>query len=218
MEKYANNNEYTTRQNAHDTDKKSHTYRALRRSNLNEMYLVRYADDFKIFCRSYKDAVKAFEATKLWLKDRMELDISPEKSKLINMKQHYSEFPGFKMKVYRKGKKYVVCSHMSDKAIAHTKEKISVAIKAIQKPADSQSQYIAIQRYNSVVAGLHNYYRLATHVNEDFPNLVQGLKKQAVEVSEWTSSHSDGIRSDKGRPAQEENRQSEHAGGTGRNP
>ena len=170
--------EYKTRQNAHGTDIKSHTYRALRRSNLKEMYLVRYADDFKIFCRSYKDAVKAFEATKRWLKDRLGLDISPEKSKVINMEQRYSEYLGFKMKVYRKGKKYVVCSHMSDKAIAHAKEKISAAIKAIQTPADSQSQYIAIQQYNSVVAGLHNYYRLATRVGEDFPNLVQGLKKQ----------------------------------------
>ena len=170
--------EYKTRQNAHGTDIKSHTYRALRRSNLKEMYLVRYADDFKIFCRSYQDAVKAFEATKLWLKDRLGLDISPEKSKVINMRQRYSEFLGFKLKVYRKGKKYVVCSHMSDKAVAHAKEKISAAIKAIQTPADSRSQYIAIQQYNAVVAGLHNYYRLATRVSEDFPNLAQGLKKQ----------------------------------------
>ena len=170
--------EYKTRQNARGTDIKSHTYRALRRSNLKEMYLVRYADDFKIFCRSYKDAVKTFEATKKWLKDRLGLDISPEKSKVINMEQRYSEFLGFKMKLYRKGKKYVVCSHMSDKAVAHAKEKISAAIKAIQTPADSQSQYIAIQQYNSVLAGLHNYYRLATRVSEDFPDLAQGLKKQ----------------------------------------
>ena len=67
---------------------------------------------------------------------------------------------------------------MSDKAVAHAKEKISAAIKAIQTPADSRSQYIAIQQYNAVVAGLHNYYRLATRVSEDFPNLAQGLKKQ----------------------------------------
>lgn len=35
---------YKTRQNAHGTDIKSHTYRALRRSNSKEMYIVRYAD------------------------------------------------------------------------------------------------------------------------------------------------------------------------------
>ena len=56
--------EYKTRQNARGTDIKSHTYRALRRSNLKEMYLVRYADDFKIFCRSYKDAVKNVRGNK----------------------------------------------------------------------------------------------------------------------------------------------------------
>ena len=170
--------DYKTRQNAHGTDIKSHTYRALRRSNLKEMYIVRYADDFKIFCRSRKDAEKAFEAIRLWLKDRLGLEISPEKSKVINLKQRYSEFLGFKMKVYPKGKKYVVCSHMSDKAVKHAKEKISTAIRAIQNPADDRAQYIAIQQYNSVVAGLHNYYRLATHISVDFPKLSQGLKLQ----------------------------------------
>lgn len=36
---------------------KSKKYRSLRNSsNLKEMYIVKYADDFKIFCRSYKEA------------------------------------------------------------------------------------------------------------------------------------------------------------------
>ena len=135
--------EYKTRQNARGTDIKSHTCRALRRSSLKEMYIVRYAGDFKIFCRSRQDAEKAFEATRLWLKDRLGLETSPEKSKVINLKQRYSEFLGFKMKVYPKGKKYVVCSHMSDKAIKQAKEKISTAIRAIQNPADDRAQYIA---------------------------------------------------------------------------
>lgn len=43
---------------------------------------------------------------------------------------------------------------------------------------NSREQYIAIQKYNSTVTGLHNYYRLATRVSEDFPDLSQGLKKQ----------------------------------------
>lgn len=170
--------EYKHPVNKQGTEVKSHTYRALRRSNLKEMYIVRYADDFKIFCRSRQDAEKAFTATKLWLKNRLGLEISPEKSKVINLKQRYSEFLGFKMKVLPKGKKYVVCSHMSDKAVKQAKEKISTAIRAIQNPADNRAQYIAIQKYNSVIAGLHNYYRLATHISVDFPKLSYGLKLQ----------------------------------------
>lgn len=46
-----------------------------------------------------------FHATKRWLKDRLGLDISPEKSKIVNLKESYSEFLGFKMRVIKRGKK-----------------------------------------------------------------------------------------------------------------
>ncbi len=170
--------EYKSRQNARGTTIKSHTYRALRKSNLKEMYIVRYADDFKIFCRNRQDALRAFEAVRLWLKDRLGLDISPEKSKVINLKQRYSEFLGFKLKVVPKGSKYIVCSHIRDKAASIAKEKIAAAITEIQNAGSENAQYSAIQKYNSVVYGLHNYYRVATKVSEDFSKIAWGLKKK----------------------------------------
>ena len=97
---------YISRIYANGTPDKSSTIRTLRNyTNLKECYIVRYADDFKIFCRYRKDAEKMFTATKSWLKERLGLDISPDKSKIVNLKRHYSEFLGFKMKVVRKGKK-----------------------------------------------------------------------------------------------------------------
>ena len=77
-------------------------YRAFRKSRLKEMYIVRYADDFKIFCRKRSDADKVFIAVKQWLKDRLSLEISEEKSKVVNLKKQYSEFLGFKLKAVRK--------------------------------------------------------------------------------------------------------------------
>ena len=71
------------------TPNKSNKCRTLRReSRLKEMYIVRYADDFKIFCRYHSDAIKAFAAVKQWLKERLKLDISEEKSKVVNLKQN----------------------------------------------------------------------------------------------------------------------------------
>ena len=169
---------YMHRFNSAGTEIKSHTYRALRQSTLKEMHIVRYADDFKIFCRSHADAVRAFEATRLWLKDRLGLDISPEKSAVVNLKKRYSDFLGFKLKVCKKSKKLVVCSHMSNKAMAKAKDKISACVKAMKNPADEKGQYAAIQQYNSTVAGVHNYYQFATRVSEDFSQIAQGVKKQ----------------------------------------
>ncbi len=85
-------------------------YRALKRSNLKEMYIVRYADDFKIFCRKRDDANKAYFAIKQWLAERLKLEISEEKSKVVSLKRHYSEFLGFELKVVQKRKKWVVRS------------------------------------------------------------------------------------------------------------
>ena len=99
---------YVHRIYANGTPDRSSTIRVLRGyTNLKECYVVRYADDFKIFCKKRSDAVKLFEATKLWLNERLGLEISPEKSKIVNLKRHYSEFLGFKLKVREKGKKQI---------------------------------------------------------------------------------------------------------------
>lgn len=170
--------EFKTRCNEQGTEIRSHAYRALRRSRLKEVHAVRYADDFKIFCPTHEDAVKAYKATEMWLKDRLGLDISPDKSTVVNLKRQYSEFLGFKLKVRKKGKKYVVRSHMSDKAYKKAHEKLTGEIKKLAHSSDDTAQFIQLQKYNSVVTGLHEYYRIATDTVDDFAKLAFSINKQ----------------------------------------
>lgn len=102
-------------------------------TNLKEVFLVRYADDFKIFCKDYKVAQKIYIATKKWLKERLGLDINNEKSKITNLRKNYTEFLGFKLKVKLKGKKYVCQSRMCNKSIKATINKLKNQIKNIQR-------------------------------------------------------------------------------------
>ena len=169
---------YKQRTNSQGTEIKSHTYRALRTSNLKEIYIVRYADDFKIFCRNYYDAKRTYQAVTKWLQDRLKLNVSEEKSKITNLKQRYSEFLGFKLKVKPKGKKFVVQSHISDKALKNAKEDISKCVADIKRPANEKEQYKAIAKYNATVSGLHNYYQIATNVSLDFAKIAFHIKKQ----------------------------------------
>ena len=145
----------------------SNIYKVLRKSMLKEMHIVRYADDFKIFCRRRSDADKVFIAVKQWLKDRLSLEISDDKSKVVNLKKHYSEFLGFKLKAVRKGGKFVVRSHMSDKAVKRETEKLKEQIKAIEFRKNTEDEIKRIYQYNSIVFGIHNYYKYATDVNLD---------------------------------------------------
>ncbi len=155
---------------------KSNLYKALKKTKLKEVFIVRYADDFKLFCRNYTDAVKIFEATKQWLKERLKLEISPEKSKIVNLRKNYSDYLGIKMKVTKKRKdtrnkdKYVVKSHIGNKAYQKIIATIKGYAKKLQKPKDNKGSN-AVRLYNSYVLGVHNYFNCATNCNLDLAKI-----------------------------------------------
>ena len=155
---------------------KTKMYRALKTTNLKEVYIVRYADDFKLFCRNYSDAIKIFEATKKWLKERLKLEISPEKSKIVNLRKNYSDFLGIKLKVTKKRKdknnkdKFVVQSQIGNKAYQKIIATVKEHAKKMQKPKDNKGSK-AVNAYSSYVLGVHNYYNCATNCNIDFSKI-----------------------------------------------
>ena len=59
-------------------------YRQAKKSNLKEMFIVRYADDFRIFCRTKDVAERTKCAVTLWLKERLKLEISEKKTRIVN--------------------------------------------------------------------------------------------------------------------------------------
>lgn len=169
--------EYSGRIHENGTKDQSKKYRELRKTKLKECYIVRYADDFKIFCRKHSDAVKLFEATKAWLKERLRLDISPEKSKIVNLKHDYSDFLGFRIKVHKgTGNKYVVISHIAPKALDRIKDTAKEKVKAIQHSSGEIGEYKVINDYNSFIMGIHNYYRMATAASPDIQQLAFEIK------------------------------------------
>lgn len=141
--------------------------RALKRSNLKEMYIVRYADDFKILTKDVKSAQKIYVTVSNWLKERLSLDVNKEKSQIINLRKNYSNFLGIKIKVIKKAKGYVVRSRISDKANKKIKDKIKNQIEEIRKKCTVNN----VVRLNSMILGWHNYYSMATLVNIDFSEI-----------------------------------------------
>ena len=149
----------------------SHGYRAMKKTRLKEMFIVRYADDFRIFCRTKTDAEKTKIAVMQWLSERLRLEVSPEKTRVVNIKRRYSQFLGFKIKVHKKGQKCVVKSHICDKKMEQLRQKLTEQAKAIAKPAKGRRERDEVRLYNSMVMGIQNYYRIATDVNIDCDSL-----------------------------------------------
>ena len=159
----------TTRKYSNNQNK----LRELKKTNLKRGYIVRYADDFKIICQDWKTAQKWYHAVRIYLKDRLKLDISPEKSKVINLRKNESEFLGFTLKAEMKGEKRVAYTRLSDKTKKQYKEDGQKRIKQIQKSPTAKNALL----YNSWVLGIHNYSRGATHVSLEFREIAYQLSR-----------------------------------------
>lgn len=150
---------------------KSHGYRLMKNTKLKEMHIIRYADDFRIFCRTKGEAVKTKEAVTKWIEERLKLEVSPEKTRIVNTRKRWSEFLGFKIRVRSKSHKYVVQSAICDKKVEIETDKLVEQAKNIAKPREMKSCLSEIQLFNSMVLGIQNYYQLATCISIDCRNI-----------------------------------------------
>lgn len=158
--------------NKNGGENKGYKYKVMReKTRLKEITCVRYADDFKLFTKSYQNAVKLYHAVQDWLQHRLGLEISPEKSKIVNLKEGYSDFLGFRIKASNRGgtmKNYVVESHIGEKSLEKIKTRLGKLIHNIELPGQGKrSEHAAVSRYNAYVSGVHNYYCMATVISRD---------------------------------------------------
>jgi group II intron reverse transcriptase/maturase len=95
---------YKVQTNRNGTPNKGNAYHEMRKTNLKEMHIVRYADDLRIFCRTRSEANRVLIATTKWVQKRLKLQVSEEKTRIVNTKKKRTKFLGFELKVRQRGK------------------------------------------------------------------------------------------------------------------
>lgn len=156
-----------------DLPVKDKRYVHRKRTNLKSGYIVRYADDFKIMCRSYEHAIRWYHAVSKWLHEYLDLPINEEKSSVTNLKRKATEFLGFSIKAVKKGTSrygYVAETHITDKNKKRIQEELRMSIKRIQ--SNSFTNKTSVQ-YNIKVMGIKRYFQYATHVYLDLDEIAQ---------------------------------------------
>lgn len=147
---------------------------AKKHTRLKSGFIVRYADDFKIMCSTYEEAQRFYHSTVDFLNKRLKLEISPEKSKVVNLKKNSSDFLGFKIKVIPKGKTkhgYVAKTDMNQKALKKAKTNLKLKVKDIVRHTTT----FQIARYNLAVMGVQNYYCVATNIYNNLTEVSYAL-------------------------------------------
>jgi group II intron reverse transcriptase/maturase len=142
--------------------------KALKKSKLKVMYYVRYADDFRIFANTYDSAKRIFKAVEMWLKERLHLNISEEKSQIVRLKQKHMKFLGITFKLVKNPKiKQHKYNRLSAHFIPHTsitdekyellKSDIRERVIEIKHTFKHEDRVRAILNYNAYIRGLSFY-------------------------------------------------------------
>ena len=180
---FPTSHKYTVSTSAHQSMRKY--------SKLKEMRIVRYADDFKIFCRSKSDATIVMQAVKQWLGYRLKLEVSEEKSEITNLRRKSTDFLGIALKLRHKPevrvnrhvkgftrRTWVATSHIKKKALVRIEEDLLERIRKIQTPKNDKEQVREISIYNLAVMGIHNYYCMATNVCADLQSIQRRISNR----------------------------------------
>jgi RNA-directed DNA polymerase len=124
----------------------------------NRRSLVRYADDFVVFCENKEDAEGVVDELAIWLGQRG-LELSPEKTRITHISDGF-DFLGFNVRQYEKpdaprGTKLYI--QPSKASIAKFKVRIRDEVLSL----GGLNAKIVINRLRPVVIGWGNYFRVA---------------------------------------------------------
>ena len=166
-------------------------------------YIVRYADDFKIFAPNYNEACRWYHATKKYLEKRLNLEVSEEKSKIINLTKATSEFLGFTMKSVNTNKKFPKTRPNVKVRGTKTRHVLQIRLqKTKQDEIVQKFKYLLSQlpgkeeKYmkllNTTILGWQNYISNGTYPSDDLARIyrrVNGKLRRMVSLHgklKWT--------------------------------
>lgn len=125
--------------------------------NISKRGLVKYADDFAVFCQTREDAEEVVRDLTNWLAERG-LALSPEKTRIVHLEEGF-DFLGYHVQHYkdkrtRTGRKLLI--RPSKEAVRKVRDKL----KAEWMSHKATPTRALCQKLNPIIRGWANYHRV----------------------------------------------------------
>ena len=141
--------------------------RALKKTNLVPGFLVRYADDFVIITDSREHAEFWKASLQAFLETEMKLTLSKEKTLITDVRKKHACFLGYEFRVVKgKGEHgYVTRSRPDRERLCRKVDALTDSIKKIPRETSREKLIDEINRINSQIRGVIQYYQCCTWVS-----------------------------------------------------
>lgn len=136
-------------------------------SNLKTCYYVRYADDWVILTDNKEDAERLKFKAKRYLHDTLKLDLSEEKTLITNVSSKPIKFLGVEIRMVKKNGRWVNKVSPDSERFKRKMKDLSREIFYIRKTSalDIDRLIENINRVNSIIVGLINYYSMCDQIS-----------------------------------------------------
>lgn len=145
--------------------------------------VVRYADDFVIFCESQEDAEQAIATLTEWLKKRG-LSLSREKTRIVHLMEGF-DFLGFNIRQYKAPQTtqsgYKLLIKPSKQSVHKVREKLRNEWLSMR----GANAGTVLRRLNPIIRGWTNYFRTVV-AKRTFTKLDEWMFRRAVRYARYT--------------------------------
>ncbi|MED5102889.1 MULTISPECIES: group II intron reverse transcriptase/maturase [Niallia] len=153
------------------------------RQRHEDTFLIRYADDWVILCKSEENAKRILKKVEKYFNHQLKLELSKEKTLITDVRTNRVNFLGFWIFAeehrLRKGSIQGKAIPNMDKAKLKIKE-INKDIKTLYDHRGTKSKQVAIiESINSKIVGIANYYKIA-----NVSTIFQGFDKR-IHYAQW---------------------------------
>lgn len=145
--------------------------------------VVRYADDFLVYCESREDAKNCAAILKQWLAKRG-LSLSEEKTRIAHLSEGI-DFLGFNIRHYRAPKTSRTGWKLLIKPSKKSVQTIRNKLREIWNSCKGHNVGVVVSRLNPVIRGIANYFRIGVS-REVFDKLDNWMFTRAIRYIKHT--------------------------------
>lgn len=127
-------------------------------NNCGKRAVVRYADDFVVFCETKEDAERCCEILSVWLNNRG-LELSQEKTKITHLSEGF-DFLGFNIKHYQAPQTAKTGWKLLITPSKNSVKKIQTKLRDEWKSLIGLNLGAVLKRLNPIIRGWANYFRI----------------------------------------------------------